>query len=376
MSTASVPELQVVIDALTSTRQPRSVLGWLRRSDGREILQQLARGEVPLTHDGLDALGRSKPADHVRGLLMATALLPDVDIHYERLGSWLEDVLVDAPESHARLVRPFAVWQVFRRARRKADAGGFTESGAKWARLRVRQALAFLDWLDDHGQVLAGAAQSDVDLWLASGATTRYAVRDFLRWASARGIVGSLEVPLRQVLSPATATDDDERWEQVEWLLSDDGLDRALRVAGLLALLYGQHLSRVVRLQHDHVTVQERSVTLLLGTDDVELPPRLDRLVADLRSAAGHATITRGAWLFPGGTPGRHVTAEHLRQRPAVLGLVLRPTRQAALLQLAAQLPAPVLADLLGLHPNTAVEWVRAARGDWSAYAAVGPVSS
>ena len=52
--------------------------------------------------------------------------------------------------------------------------------------------------------------------------------------------------------------------------------------------------------------------------------------------------------------------------------MVLRPTRQAALLQLAAELPAPVLADLLGLHANTAVEWVRAARGDWSVYAASG----
>jgi hypothetical protein len=37
---------------------------------------------------------------------------------------------------------------------------------------------------------------------------------------------------------------------------------------------------------------------------------------------------------------------------------------------LAAELPVPVLADLLGLHVNTSVAWVRAARGDWSAYAA------
>ncbi|WP_204801038.1 hypothetical protein [Mycobacterium riyadhense] len=37
---------------------------------------------------------------------------------------------------------------------------------------------------------------------------------------------------------------------------------------------------------------------------------------------------------------------------------------------MAAQLPAAVLADLLGLAPTTAVKWMRQAGGDWSGYAA------
>ena len=37
---------------------------------------------------------------------------------------------------------------------------------------------------------------------------------------------------------------------------------------------------------------------------------------------------------------------------------------------LAADLPAPILADLLGLHITTAVRWVGYARRDWSAYLA------
>ena len=37
---------------------------------------------------------------------------------------------------------------------------------------------------------------------------------------------------------------------------------------------------------------------------------------------------------------------------------------------LAARLPAAFLADLLGLHHNTAVRWVRGAGADWSTYAA------
>jgi hypothetical protein len=44
--------------------------------------------------------------------------------------------------------------------------------------------------------------------------------------------------------------------------------------------------------------------------------------------------------------------------------------RRAALVDLAAQLPAAVLADLLNLHPTTAVRWMREAGGDWNGYAA------
>jgi hypothetical protein len=40
------------------------------------------------------------------------------------------------------------------------------------------------------------------------------------------------------------------------------------------------------------------------------------------------------------------------------------------LTHLAAQLPAAVIADLLGIHPTTAVNWVHDAGGDWNRYAA------
>jgi hypothetical protein len=47
-------------------------------------------------------------------------------------------------------------------------------------------------------------------------------------------------------------------------------------------------------------------------------------------------------------------------------GIQARTGRSAALISLAADLPAAVLADLLGLHINTAVRWVKRARRDWA----------
>jgi hypothetical protein len=38
------------------------------------------------------------------------------------------------------------------------------------------------------------------------------------------------------------------------------------------------------------------------------------------------------------------------------------------MLQLAAELPAVVIADLLGVHTGTATKWVHEAGGNWTSY--------
>ncbi len=44
--------------------------------------------------------------------------------------------------------------------------------------------------------------------------------------------------------------------------------------------------------------------------------------------------------------------------------------RSTALFQLAAELPAALLARMLGIHIDVAVAWQHASAGDWMAYAA------
>ncbi len=364
--------LEPVRLALLDVANPEASIGWLRKSSAATTLGQIARREVELSHQGLDGLEQTKPLNHLRGLLVAAGALPEYQPGFDRLEAWLEDLLADVPSDRANLVRPFAVWHVLRRARRRVQRGQFTENGAKWARLRISQSLAFLSWLDESGRHLEGLRQADVDLWLSSGPTTRYAVRDFLAWARSRKLISGVRVPLRQSITATSSVEEDERWEQVERLLAQSEIDLALRVAGLFVLLFGQHLSRVVGLRSRDVREAPGSVFVNFGVWPLQLPPVLDDLVLQLRGRRGHSTVHRGDWLFPGGVPGRPITTEQLRNRLATLGIVLRPTRNSALMQLASELQAPVLADLLGLHVNTAVEWVRNSRGDWARYAASG----
>ena len=82
------------------------------------------------------------------------------------------------------------------------------------------------------------------------------------------------------------------------------------------------------------------------------------------------ATQGTSPWLFPGGQPGQPISAYQLAERLRQLGIRSGQSRSAALFQLATDLPAAVLARLLGIHISVAVAWQRASAGDWAAYAA------
>ena len=87
----------------------------------------------------------------------------------------------------------------------------------------------------------------------------------------------------------------------------------------------------------------------------------------------GHAAIGdqgTSAWLLPGGQPGRPISAFQLTERLRQLGIRSGQSRSAAMFQLATDLPAAVLARLLGIHIKVAVAWQHASAGDWTSYAA------
>ncbi|MFE9500752.1 hypothetical protein [Streptomyces collinus] len=98
---------------------------------------------------------------------------------------------------------------------------------------------------------------------------------------------------------------------------------------------------------------------------------QLARTVAANRK--GHATIGAlmpSPWLFPGGQPGRLISTTQLTQRLNNLGIRPNQARSTALLQLATEIPAAILARTLGIHTDVAVAWQRLPAGDWANYAA------
>ncbi|WP_328383162.1 hypothetical protein OHS81_06095 [Streptomyces sp. NBC_00400] len=59
-----------------------------------------------------------------------------------------------------------------------------------------------------------------------------------------------------------------------------------------------------------------------------------------------------------------------MNRRLRAIGVKARQSRNTALFTVAWQIPAAILAKVLGLHRSVAVQWQQASGGDWTAYAA------
>ena len=198
--------------------------------------------------------------------------------------------------------------------------------------------------------------------------------RDAQHWAAETGRCPPLTIPT-VTTNPGTTTDPDIRWSLVARLLHDDTLELTDRVAGCLVLLYAQPLSRITIITRDQITRHDNgTLTLRFGTDPATIPEPLAELIRNLldtgRPYTGVGSLADTPWLFPGLHPGQPLSAARLGVRLAKLGIDGRASRRAALLHLAAQLPAAVLSELLGYSNSAAVTWVHDAGGNWSRYAA------
>ena len=242
------------------------------------------------------------------------------------------------------------------------------------AQRNVRAAIALLDWLAARGLTLENAGQGDLDAWLGDArASHRTDAGNFVRWAR-RNKLTTLDLAATKWGGPSGVIDTETRWEQARWLLHDNSLKPEDRLAGLLVLLYAQRTSVISRLTLSHVQAADRQVLIRLGREPVVLPAPLDALALQVAATRrGHAALGHdgtSAWLFPGGQPGQPISAFQLGERLRQLGIRCGQSRSAALFQLATDLPAAVLARMLGIHISVAVQWQRASAGDWMAYAA------
>jgi hypothetical protein len=362
-----------VFEAICAARTPKSALNWLRRDGGAAILGQLAAGTLPATHEALDAHPRRRAADHLRQALVAGGVLPPRDEELARTGQWVCGILAAIEAATGRrLVQAYATWHVMHRLRVSASKGRRPRTYTAHARNNIRAAADFTTWLAQHGRALQQCRQADIDHWLATGPAACQ-VRDFLTWAAARGHCPVFHVP-RPARRAGTAASQDQRWALAARLLHDDTLDLTDRAAGCLLLLYGQQLSRIAVMTTSQVTTHDGTAHVRFGDHDVPVPEPLGLILTDLiRTGRSHAATGSPAttpWLFPGSLPGQPITASRLGQRLNILGIYAMAGRRAALTDLAAQLPAAVLADLLHLSPGAAVHWMHDAGADWTRYAA------
>lgn len=381
--------------ALLEAPSARAVLDWLTRTDAADLLTQITRGDLPCTHQALDALpATTTSVHHLRHLLVAVGMLPERDPVLAGLTRWTRDFLTELPAEHADLLRLYTRWQLLRPLQEKSRHAPLSDATGHAARTRLRSAAAFLAFLTRCGHSLATCQQADIDAWLADHPDHRTRpAGSFVAWATARHAMPTLDYPRTRTDLTTPILDPDQRWAAARRLLHDAGIDPADRVAGALVVIYGQTLARIAHLRHSDVTIHQEHgehgehhddvaeggpVTMRLGRTAITLPEPLAGYVRAL--ATGHRQPSTArlpqTWLFPSRTAkGRPVSPLTLGNRLSRIDIRPSEQRAAALFQLCTQMPAAVLADLLGISITTATKWADLAGRNRSDYLQLPPAT-
>jgi hypothetical protein len=366
--------LRPVFEELVNSERPQTGIWWLRKKPGigPRLLGQMARGEIEISHDTFRSLPADRAHHYLRDLLAAVGVLPAYEPRIERMLPWLDAKADLLPAEHADLIRRFAHWQVLRHMRNVARQGRLTKAITDRAREQISAAIRFLAFLDEHGATAATATQAHLERYQTRQHLTLSSEYAFITWLRTSRINTGLRVPYLPYGPPAVTVSDQERWQHVERLLHDDTLRSYTRIGGLFILLFAQPLSRIVAMRTSQVAITDGRVDVTFHTIPIQMPAVVDQLIAEYVQQRGQSLYASrdNGWLFPGGKPGGHLNTENIRAQLVALGIKPHEARKAALFQLAAEMPAPVLAELLGITDTNAANWAQLAARDWTGYVA------
>lgn len=368
-------ELTPLFEELMRARRPQSVLTWLRKppATGARLLALMARGELPISHDSFRALPADRSHSYLRHLLAAAGVLPPYHAPIEQMERWLDTALAPLGAEDAGLIGRYARWHLLRGLRQAAERRTLGKTAIYGARSNVNAAIRLAGWAAEHDTTIAGLTQPRLETYLAEHPGARNSLQRFVAWLGRTRANPRISIPTPRSTLPEVIVADTDRWEQIERLLHDEQITLYARVGGLFTLLFAQPLEAIVAMRADQIdTSHGTRVTVTFDTVPVEMPPVLDDLIRRYLDRPGTPSIasTDHGWLFPGRHPGRHMVRENFRAKLVACGIRPGHYRHAATFALAGSIPAPILADLVGIADTTAVRWAALAARDWSSYIA------
>lgn len=365
--------MATLIEVLCGVDRPESILTWKRNIQVLQLLGGITSGAIPLTHEGLTAAGPGRHVDHLRSLLQHHGLLPQRDEHLARFEIWLAAKLdpIDSPTIRTP-VEQFATWHHLRRLRSESKPGQSSDGPVRAAKQEVTETIKFLNWLEHtHQRTIADCTQQDVDEYLTSGPTTRHLIRTFFVWAKRSRLNVAVQIGFRQAKTTPTITQD-QRLAWIKELLTGDSETLPYRIAGILLLLYAQPLTKIAALQSTAISYADGETRIALGKEPIPVPePFASQLNyhrhnrPNLRTAGGAIGTP---WLFPSSRPGRHIDPQAVMQRLRALGVNLLGSRNTALQQLVSEIPAPLVAEMLGYSDRVTQRHAAEVGRTWAEY--------
>ncbi|MDP3950311.1 recombinase XerD [Microbacterium sp.] len=360
-----------LVDALCASDRPESIIVWKRSSKVQELLRGLGDGTIPVSHEGLDSVP-GKQAEHLRALLQHHGLLPQRDPYLPRFEQWIHAKLDGLPDEVRQPVQHFATWHHLRRIRAKAAAGASTRGPVHSAKQEITETVKFLVWLHEtYQRTAATCTQQDIDEWLATGPTTRTAIRTFFVVAKKARINTAVTVQHRAAkTSPSLSQDQRLAW--IHELLTGTSESLPYRVAGMLLLLYAQPLVKVVTFPTSIIDDSDTGMSIVLGQQPTDVP---EPFASHLREhLASRPNLRTGAgpgsrWLFPSTLAGRHLHPNTVMDRLRDLGVNLLGARNRAIGELVLECPPSLVAEALGYSARVAYLHADKAAEPWARYA-------
>lgn len=369
---AAEPEpMMKLVDVLCAVQRPESIFVWKRSPKVKALLDSLATGTTPLTHEGLDTHGHGRVVEHLRALLANNELIPGRDPYLAKFEDWIHDKLAPLPPQVAQPVEQFATWHHLNRIRQKSATGSLVRGPVHAAKQEITETVKFLVWLQEtHHRTAASCTQLDIDAWLASGPTTRSLIRTFFVFARKTRINTRVHVPHRVARQSPSLTQN-QRLAWLKELLTGSSESLPYRVAGTLLLLYAQPLVRVAALRTTDVASHGDELHIALGKHPTTVPAPFADVLREhlnnrpnLRTGAG----PQSPWLFPSTRAGQHLHPNTVMNRLRDLGVNLLGARNRAIADLVTEVPPPVVADALGYSHQVTTKHADAAAGAWTRY--------
>ncbi|WP_179272949.1 MULTISPECIES: recombinase XerD [unclassified Rhodococcus (in: high G+C Gram-positive bacteria)] len=364
--------MQTLVTIFCAVDRPESIHTWKRSASVQDLLRRLASGEIPMTHEGLDAVGDDRRTAHLRSVLEHHQLLPPRDRYLALFEEWIATKIAAVGQPAVRSpAEQFATWHHLKRVRTIAAEGKSTRGPVHASKQDITETIRFLTWLHDtHNRTAATCRQLDVDEWLAAGPTTRHLIRTFFAWAKATRINRTVTIAHRSPAPTVTFTQE-ERLHWIRELLTGTSESLPYRVAGILLLLYAQPMVKIAALRTDQISAGTDGLWIALGTEPAPVPEHFAALLRQhIPSRATRLTGADTGWLFPSVRTGRHLHPNTLMDRLRAVGINLRGARATSLRTLVTQVPPPLAAEMLGYSYSAAHRHADLAAQPWARYPA------
>lgn len=364
------PGLARLRDYLLSARDPRSATRWLRRDLIGTTLKAMATGEAPISHQTLNELPESTRVRYFRRMLMSAGTLPTIDVRLNDLEVYAVQFFADLVAEHASIITRYFNWEVLRKLRQRTKHTPLTTGAANTRRAELRKIAELLAWLDADGQPLSSLDQAAVDRFVAHHDQHRIAGA-FIHWAARHRLSGRVTVPVEHAARAHLPIPEELLWIKIDRLVDDESIALPTRIIGLFILVFAQPLMNCVRLRRTDFVDDGLTIRMTFGITPTTLPKPIADLLRRHLATRHNRRVFQAAeseWLFEGVMPQHHVSEANVRLQLTALGIHTRTMKRARIDQLVQEVPASVVADVVGISVGTALHHAAQMNATWGAY--------